>query len=417
MRYDVVVVGGGAGGVGAAVGAAQTGARTLLVERYGMLGGVATAASVLTYCGFFTQGEPWERVTAGVGDQVLQELERLGIAQTATSRTTGNRFVLLDPEAVKLALDRVVARAGVDVWFHSLVIASRPDAAAGERLGTVTVAGDGGRQQIEAAAFVDTTGHANLAYLAGAAVDTPPPGTPYQASTMMMRIGGVDPDAEVTRDTVAAAVRAATADGGRPLPRETGVVARIPPSGDVIAILADVVCDPFAPADHSRAEREGRELAWAYLDAFRKHLPGAQRAYLVTTGPQLGVREGRRLVGRDQVTRDDVVAARRRSDGIARCGWPIEAHPEAGQSVYESVGGRGWYHVPYGALVSATYQNLLAGGRALSSDRVAFSSLRVMGTAFATGHAAGVGAAWYAQHGRHDAERVRQVLLEQNALL
>lgn len=414
MTYDVVVVGGGAGGVGAAVGAADSGARTLLIERYGMLGGVATTASVLTYCGFFTQGEPWDKVTAGVGDQVLEQLGRLGEVRTGASKRTGNRFVLLDPEAVKLALDRVVARAGVDVRLHSRAIAAD---SADRRVRSVTVATDGGRHEIEAEAFVDTTGHANLAYLAGAAVSTPEADAPYQASTMMMRVGGIDPAAEVTPDTVAAAVRAARAEGGGPFPREAGVVARIPPSGDVIAILADVVCDPFAPADLSRAEREGRELAWAYLDAFRRHLPGAGRAYLVTTGPQLGVREGRRLVGRDRVTRDDVVTARRRADGVARCGWPIEAHPEAGRSVYESVGGRGWYHIPYWALVSDDYENLLAGGRALSSDRAAFSSLRVMGTAFATGHAAGVGAASYAETGGHDADEVRRGLAKQNALL
>lgn len=407
MTYDVVVVGGGAGGVAAAVGAAESGARTLLVERYGMLGGVASTASVLTYCGFFTQGEPWEKVVAGVGDRVLARLRDLGVADTTVTARTGNKIVLLDQEAVKIALDRLVAEAGVDVRFHALAIA----ATAGERVESVTVAGDGGAQELPAAAFVDATGHANLAFLAGARTEQPAAGVPYQASTMMMRIGGID--APVDRESVAAAIRAAD----RPFPREEGVVVRLPLSHDVLAILADVDCDPFAPDQLSLAERRGRALAWDYLDALRRHHPGAERAYLVATGPQLGVREGRRIVGRDLVSRADVLAARRRADGIARCGWPIEAHPEIGRSVYESVGGHGWYHIPLGALISASHPNLLAAGRTVSADRAAFASLRVMGTAFATGHAAGVAAAHYAATGTHDATAVRTALLRQGALI
>lgn len=414
MTYDVVVVGGGAGGVASAVGARDTGARVLLVERYGMLGGAATISSVLTYCGFFTQADPAVRVVEGVGERVLARLRDIGLYAETSSRASGNRFVLLDPEAVKLALDRLVTDAGVDVALHRQVVDVDQQ---GGLLQSVTLAGDGIRERIPAGAFVDATGNTNLASLAGAATEQPGPGQAYQSGTMMMRLGGVASDADVSQAAIRAAVLAGRDESAMTLPRETGVTARLPGSRDVIAILADVQFDTFDTGALTRAEMVGREMAWAYTEVLRRHLPGAEHAYLVSTGPQIGVREGRRLVGRDRVTRDDVVSARKRPDGIARCGWPIEAHPEVGLSVYEPVGGHGWYAIPYGALVSATHPNLLAAGRTISCDRAAFSSLRVMGTAFATGQAAGVAAALHASGAGHDVGLVQKTLVQQDALL
>lgn len=414
MTYDVVVVGGGAGGVAAAVGARETGARVLLVERYGMLGGAATISSVLTYCGFFTQADPPEQVVEGVGERVLQGLRDIGRYDETSSKVSGNRFVLLDPEAVKLALDRLVTKVGVDVAMHRQVISADQ---LGDRVHSVTLAGDNGNQTVSAGAFVDATGNTNLAFMAGADTEQPGPDEPYQASTMMMRLGGIGPDVDVSQTAVRSAVLAGRTKASMTLPRETGVTARLPGSQDVIAILADVQFDTFDTAELTRAEMTGRELAWAYTDVLRRHLPGAERVYLVSTGPKIGIREGRRLAGHDRVTRDDVVAARKPPDSIARCGWPIEEHPEPGRSVYESVGGRGWYGIPLGALISRSHNNLFAAGRTVSCDRTAFSSLRVMGTAFATGHAAGVAAALCASGTGHDAALTQKTLVKQNALL
>lgn len=414
-HYDVLVAGGGSAGAAAAVAAREAGAaRVLLVERYGILGGAATVSSVLTYCGFFTEGEPWERVVRGIGDRVLTALDEMGMSREVTSRTSGNRFVALDPEAVKLVLDRLVIDAGVEVAFHRQLIAARSDDGV---IRDVTIVGDDGLTTITADAFVDATGGAALAVAAGAEVDQPGPGETHQASTMMLRIGGLDPEAAINGGLIRDAVLAGKASAPMPLPRETGVATRLPGSGDLIAILADVAFDPFDVGELSAAEMTGRELARAYTDILREHLPGAERAHLVSTGPQIGIREGRRVAGRTPVTRDDVVNAHRPVDGIARAGWPIEVHPEAGRSVYESVGGRSWYGVPYGALVSRSRDNLFAAGRTISCDRAAFSSLRVMGTAFATGQAAGAAAAVLSSGGVHDPALVQRLLVEAGALI
>ena len=125
LSYDVVIVGGGSAGVAAAVGAAATGARTLLLERYGFLGGAATTSNVLAYCGFYAQGgsRP-EPVVAGVATHVIEALTRLGIEAGPISSPSGNWILRLECEPLKLALDHVLHRSGADVLLHAPVVAA-----------------------------------------------------------------------------------------------------------------------------------------------------------------------------------------------------------------------------------------------------------------------------------------------------
>jgi hypothetical protein len=410
---DVVVVGGGSGGVGAAIGAAQAGAQVKLIERYPFLGGAATASSVLSYCGFFDQRR--ELVVGGVGGELLERLQARGAYQEITFKWSGNTVVMIDPEFTKLTLDQMLADAGVSVALHSQLVGASGDS---DRITELTVATAGQLRTLSAPTFVDASGDGNLAYLSGASVTSPEP-SERQAATLSMRIGGVKPDAIITSDAMRVAVAAHNAKSERKLGRDHGPAARLPLTGDVTMQIVDQEVDALDAHDLTRAESAARLQAWDYLSAFREGIKGWEDAYLVATGPQIGVRETRHVVGRYAVTGDDVLRARRRpEDGIARCGWPIEEHQGIGATKYTPIEGRSFYDIPLDALHSVDRSNLWAAGRLVSCDARAYCSLRVMGTSFATGQAAGVAAALQARGGSEpSATEVRQELGRQGAMI
>lgn len=411
--YDVVVVGGGSGGIGAAIGAAQAGAAVHLIERHAFLGGAATVCSVLSYCGFFDQRR--EPVVGGVGGDLLARLRAGGAYHEITFKWSGNTVVMIDPEYTKLVLDEMLADAGVSVGLHSYLIGTHCETATVRSVVTSTAAAN---RTVTAAAFVDASGDGNLAQLAGAAVSVLP-ASQRQAATLSMRIGGVGPDAPISSELMREAVAAHNATSDRRLERDHGPAARLPLTGEITMQIVDQCVDALDAHDLSRAEREARAQAWDYLNAFRNRIPGWEGAYLVGTGPQIGVRETRHMVGHYELTADDVLSARRRpQDGIARCGWPLEAHHGIGSTRYTPIEGRAFYDIPLDALRSIDRDNLWAAGRLVSCDPAAYCSVRVMGTAFATGQAAGVAAALQARSGAApDATEVRGELERQGALV
>ena len=412
--YDVIVAGGGAAGVAAAVGAARAGARVALIERAAYLGGAATRSNVLTYCGFWTQADPPAKIVGGVGDEVLREIAALG-GDTAPVRTSSNVVIaLLDPEIVKFALDNVCERANIDVLLHAtLTGATSTDG----RIASIEISGHAGTATLNARAFVDASGDADLAARAGAGVRYGDLGGEVQNGTMVIRFGGIAAGADTSRAAWAEAVRAAKARGVEYLTKEHGLVIRIPGSNDVVAYLADEAYDVRDVRSHADAERRGRRQAWSYLAAIRA-LPGHEHAYIVTTGPTIGTRESRHIIAGHLLTDDEAIGGATFADAVALGGWPAEHHPGPGApNRWLRIRDDGPYDIPLRTLASATHANLFAAGRTLDADRYAFASLRVMGTAFATGHAAGVAAAFVATGGGARAPAVRAELLGQHAIL
>ncbi|MFT3718833.1 FAD-dependent oxidoreductase [Pseudorhodoferax sp.] len=418
-HFDVAVVGGGAGGLAAAAAAARCGARTLLVERYGFLGGAASNAQVLSYCGFYKQGTAGpEPAVAGIGEELLAGLRSLGMDTTPLRARSGNWIVMLDTEAVKLAFDRLALGAGVHLRLHSLLVQAHCEDG---RLAQLTLGDHQGLHRIRAHAFVDASGEADLARLAGVAMGMDAgTGAHAQPASLPIRIGGIPAGTAIDRARLGALIadynqrRGAAAGLTRP---DGGVLARLPLSGDLWTMVVDIATDGVSAGDLTRAETRSRALAWDFVQLLRQ-LPGCAQAYLAATGPQLGVRESRRPRAVDDVTADDAAAGRLRpEDGIARGCWPMEVHEAPGRVRFTPIGGGGHFDIGHAALLARGVPNLRLAGRVIGADAQTYGSIRVMGTAFATGQAAGVSAALHASGPPPAAAAVRQALLRQGALL
>ena len=226
-----------------------------------------------------------------------------------------------------------------------------------------------------------------------------------------------DSDADVSAAAVTEAIRKAKARGVAPISKDRSVMVRMPLSGDVVTYLASVDYDPRDVRSLSRAERAGRAQAWNYL-AILRELPGWEHAYLASSGPDFGTRESRHIDSVEQLTWRHVTEGRRAADCVALGAWGVEWHDrETFESSFVYPPDGGTYDIPLGCLRSVDTPNLFAAGRTADGDRQAGASLRVMGTAFATGQAAGVAAACQARDGRVDAVEVRKILVGQGALL
>ena len=416
-NYDVIVAGGGAGGVAAAIGAAKQGAKVCLIEKYGFLGGAATTSQVLTYCGLYQQGPVPIEAVHGVGRELIGDLRALGLDGRAyRSETTGNWIVRLDCEILKLALDRLATRHGIDVLLHTRVAAATRTA---RRIEALTLAGMDGRWHVSAEAFIDATGDGNLSLVAGQAYRTGDGRGHLQALTMPLRIGGVASDLPFDRRAIIAAVDAYNGDGRFPIARtDGGIIIRLPISNDIWWMIVDLPLPDLSSKSFSNAERMAREMAYDYVKLLRDGVPGFAAAYLISTGPQIGVRETRHPESRCMLTVDDVRFGRQRADGLARAAWPAELHGDAGKPTYTSIGGAGYFHVGYESLRARDLDNLWYAGRLIGADPEAYGSIRVMGTAFATGEAAGAAAADFAdQNGVVDVAAVQKRLIAHGALI
>src|ERR1700730_16594445 len=361
--YDVVVVGGGAGGFGAAVGAAQAGARTLLLESAGFLGGAATLKCVQTYCGLFTISDEPRPAVLGASAQVIAKLRELGgVRGPVKFRGT---FMLLDSEAVKFALDQVCAGAGVEVILHAMVVSAQRD---GGLVRSVTYHDHNGDHEVRGAAFVDATGECDLAFFAGASTRYGNHGV-VNLGTLGTRFGGIAPEADVSAGTVTDVIKKAKARGVRRISKDKSMIARLPLSGDVVAYLVSEDYDPRDIRSLSRAEISGRAQAWTYLEILRE-LPGWEHAYLASTGPEFGTRESRHINSVEQLTWQHVTEGRRSEDCVALGSWGVEWHDrETFESSFVYPPDCGTYDIPLGCLRSVDTSNLFAAGRTADGDR------------------------------------------------
>lgn len=419
MRWyecDVAVVGGGMAGVAAAVAARQAGANCVLIERAPYLGGTGTHCGVSSFCGFYTGGSREEQIVQGVGEMVLERLRAAGEDTSPTMTELGNRIINYDIEAVKYVLDGLVLDSGVRLLLDARVIDA--DLAAG-RLHRLLAADDEGPFAVHADAFVDATGDGNLAHLAGCPTLFGDEAGKVQMATMEMRLGGVPRDLKITSQQVGRALEQARAAGYGPMTKMRAPM-WMAQKGDVAGFtLPNSELKSLDCADMTRIQCETRRMAQAYARALRDFLPGMENSYLLSTGPHVGIRESRRLKCEEMLTVDRVIAGDEAADTrIARGGWPLENHRVLhDMSDNTEIANRGWYGIPLGCLKAVDVSNLWCAGRNICVDHETLASVRVMGTCFATGQAAGVAAALFAAKRDGSVPSVRQELARQGALI
>ena len=414
--FDVIVCGGGAAGVSAAVGAAQTGARVALLERYGFLGGAATNSQVLSYCGFYQCDARGDRAIGGVGYRVLLELAKLGEdIQPRLSELTGNRIILLDPEKLKYVLDQLVLSHRVELFLHTTLVDVKKQ---GSHLEAVDLVGLFQQRSLSGTAFVDATGNGQLAKFVGLPCSVNQQEQPLQSMSLPIRLGGLAKDLMIDRDAIRVAVELYNQQAIHPIPRQDGgVFMRVPNSNDWLWMIVDLGLKDVQEELVTKAEWLGRQIAHDCLEVLRAEVAGFENCHIVNTGPQIGIREAWRHEAQYALKREDLEGGRKFDSGIARAAWPMENHSKPGKPSYHPIGGGGYGLIPLESL-STKIPNLWLAGRTIGADAAAYGSIRVMGTSFATGQAAGVAAALFAQQDESpQSHRVIADLVAQEALI
>lgn len=399
-EYEVAVLGGGPAGIAAAVAAARAGRRTLLVERYGFLGGMGTAAGVTNFCGLHANVHgDMRRVVQGVASELLARIDRLDGLNKPHLILGKIQAQAYDTAAYKIAADELLGEHEVDILFHALGAGvSMQDET---RIDALLVETKAGRQAIRAGIFIDCSGDGDLAAWAGARYEIGDGHGHMLYPSMMFRLNGIDPEkaGEAWR-TIPQLMEQAEARGTHKFPRKAAIVRpqRSPVEWRVnftqLKRSDGSAINGLEPDDLTRGEIDGRRQA---VEAFRflRTVPGFENSYIVDLPPQLGIRETRRVVGGYQLSGEDVLGCASFDDSIGVNGWPMEAHV-AGDVIFRFPpipDSRGYNELPYRMLVPEGIDNLLVAGRCASMTHEGQSAARVSGACFAMGEAAGTAAA------------------------
>ncbi|HET6829528.1 MAG TPA: FAD-dependent oxidoreductase [Ramlibacter sp.] len=398
-EYDVVVLGGGPAGMAAAVAAARAGRSTLLVERYGFLGGMGTAAGVTNFCGLHANVHgDIRQVVHGVAADLLHRIDRLGglnAPHALFGKTVAQAY---DTAAYKIAADDLMLSAGVQLLFHAWgagVVMEEPG-----RVKALLVETKSGRRAVLGRAFVDASGDGDLAAWAGASYAKGDGSGNMLYPSTMFRINGIDPQrAGRAWETIPGLMLQAEAEGRYRFPRKTPIV-RPQKSGIEWRVNLTQLANEDGNAidgtdadELSRAEVMGRRQI-AEVAGFLREVPGFEQSYIVDIAPQVGIRETRRVRGLYELTEADVLGCASFDDTVGVNGWPLELHlkgdvefrwPPIPQS-------RGFNHLPYRMTVPAGLENVWVAGRCASMSHEAQSAARVTGACFVMGQAAGTAA-------------------------
>lgn len=416
---DVLVIGGGPGGLGAAISAARNGAKTILVERFGSFGGTWTAGILSSIMPFpFVKGIFAEIVSgwrkAGGWFDYGKEGEGYGTLGT------------YDSEVAKVMLDRLVVEAGVIPFFFTQMAAVIRE---GDRVRGVIIESKEGRQVIMAKVVIDSSGDGDVSVLAG---------VPYeqgrdrdggmQPMTMIFKMTGVD-DARVqaARDAdpdFARTWREAKMRGELTVPRENVLTWRNPKPGEWNFNTTRIVGkDGTKVRDVTDAMIEGRRQVAEVAAFVRRRIPGFENAIVSETASHIGVRETRRISCDYTITAKDIIDVVPFEDCIARGNWFIDIHSPTGEGTEHIHPPAGkWYEIPYRSIRARGVDNLLVASRCIDSTHEAHAAIRITPQVVAIGEGAGAAAALCVRLGlsstrKLDPQLLRETLRGQGAFV
>lgn len=418
--YDCIVCGGGCAGFVAAISAARAGLRTALIERYGFLGGTATAGYVVPISGFYFKGE---RVVGGIAWEFVKRLEEQGAALVELPKG----HVSVHPENYKVVAEQMVEESGVELYTNTTLIDSMTE---GKNVTHVVLHDKSGTYALTAKTFIDATGDGDLAYMAGAPMRSADSGT-MQPISLCFVIENVDATTDLLKNYIH--------HNGRDAKQSVNTVIReyllsCPDApqfggpwfntlllGKSLAVnVTRAGCDATDPRAFAAAERKLRRDMFAILDLLRAKFPEFKDCAVVSSAINAGIRETRHLIGKGTATLQSFLDGTTYACPAAHSAHPMDIHDpkSAGQQLIRLENNA---YLPCDALVCEQLDNLIVAGRCLSAEAAPYASLRVQATLMSTGEAAGLMAKLSRETSRpvHDLEesKLSAMIAERNFVL
>lgn len=400
IRTQCAVVGSGPAGYGAAMAALREGCQVFVAERHGFPGGMGTASGLNAYINYKYHG-------LDLSEAVYRRLRDAIFSRGGGYLGDGGHVDFFDVEVAKVEMERSILKLGGRLLYHSLLISvERKDDE-----WRLEFACKGATVLVHARFLIDATGDADACALAGARLTHGRKNDgKTQPMSMLVQLGGFNPREwagaggrlihgkyACDGDCLAEQIMQARREANWTIPRETiAMWWSMPRNPEHVTVNGTRLpgynaCDPF---DVTAAEIEGRRQAAELAGFFRKYIPGFSGSHLLATGPQVGVRESRRIVGRRVLREADILAQLEPDDHVVRCAYPIDVHnPDGAGTDFDKENGALLYGIPYGCLLPVGLENIAAAGRCISASHEAAGSFRVMPTCMAIGEAAGVAAA------------------------
>lgn len=410
QKYDLIVVGGGFAGVGAAISAAREGLDVLLIEKFNSLGGAAVHALVMPFMKFWSPDPETSDPKYLCGDlflEIIEEMRKLGPYDPRPTR--------FDEEYLKLVLNRMAIQSGVTLLFNTTVTDATVE---NGEIRSIKAWGKSRAMEFYADSFIDATGDAELATIAGvpSQVGRERDGL-CQPMTLCFRMGNVDTEVYLKNKPNINPLYDEFRQAGKiKNPRENVLIFDNRNEGVLHFNTTRIVkLDPTDPFDVTKAEIEAREQVYEIYHFMKDNIPGFENARVLSTAIQIGIRESRKIEGEYTLTQEDLKSLARFDDAIAASNYDIDIHsPDGtGTSHYYFAPGD-WYQIPYRCLVPKKLNNLLVAGRCISSTHEAQASYRIMPYCCELGQAAGVAASVAKKNGTNiknvDVPAVQEIL-------